>query len=482
MSQAQASANTDLVSKVSFFPVEDRTGENKALIVTIKKVVPEGDELFRRMESPKRSMSMESPKRSMSMDSKRKTRSSRTSTDKSKNKSTMTEDKGVSLSTQTAVELPVPSISGTGRPALDSSPCLKHAAQNISSKASHIPSEKVSLCNNCSKSMLSYIFLVQDFLDSLAKEICGDTDSKNCVQCLRQENRISVIEETAPKSERKSSKSRSKSSENLKSASSKQGDDSRTKKSAPAKDSSHEVRRYEETAEKLIQRSISEHQKIHQHSPSHQEGNSFTSEGQKEGSQSYYQGDQTSHNRLNDHSGSSYHQGQVESGEQQNRSQDYSGTESQRNQSVSGHISQQDLFQQRSHHGLSYPQDNIHPGSSAEQIPPVQQHEQQMASYQENPQASNWSSQDDKLFRKPMDRQQPNFTDSVFHEHKGGEGSNQDSFHNAEGVSSPFSDGMENFVAPLSNVDREVYDAARNGAGWEGSANRKRDLLCPPIE
>lgn len=117
--------------------------------------------------------------------------------DQSKNgnhsKSTMTESgKTASVSSQTLQKeqnISLPQVHS----APDSSPCLKHAAENISRKACNIPSEKISLCNNCSKSMLCYIFLVQDFLDSLAKEINGG-ESTSCLQCARQEMRDSIAQ------------------------------------------------------------------------------------------------------------------------------------------------------------------------------------------------------------------------------------------------------------------------------------------------
>lgn len=117
--------------------------------------------------------------------------------DQSKNgnhsKSIMTESgKTASVSSQTLQKEQKASLPET-HSAPDSSPCLKHAAENISRKACNIPSEKISLCNNCSKSMLCYIFLVQDFLDSLAKEINGG-ESSSCLQCARQEMRNSIAQ------------------------------------------------------------------------------------------------------------------------------------------------------------------------------------------------------------------------------------------------------------------------------------------------
>lgn len=117
--------------------------------------------------------------------------------DQSKNgnhsKSTMTESgKTAPVSSQSLQKEQNASLPET-HSAPDSSPCLKHAAENISRKACNIPSEKISLCNNCSKSMLCYIFLVQDFLDSLAKEINGG-ESPSCLQCARQEMRNSIAQ------------------------------------------------------------------------------------------------------------------------------------------------------------------------------------------------------------------------------------------------------------------------------------------------
>ncbi|GFU30688.1 glycogenin-1 [Nephila pilipes] len=463
MSLPHAAENSNLVSKVSFFPVEDRTGENKALIVTIRKVAAEGDELKRIMETPKRSLSV---------DSKRKTRSSRSSSEKSKNRSTMTEThEGISLSTQTPEEVSASNTSGAGHAHFDGSPCLKHAAQNISRKASNIPSEKISLCNNCSKSMLSYIFLVQDFLDSLAKEICGETDSKNCVQCLRQENRLSLssqVEEVVAKAEKKSSKSRSKSGDSHKSENTRQVSDSQsTKKLTPAKDTERDVRKYEETAEKLIHRSISEHLKEHQKdyhdAPFHHDKNSPNLVGQKMDSESR----EYSHSNSGEHqgpTGSSYqqdgHQGHPESNEQQGRS-NHEGI-SHQNQYVSS--------DQKSDYHASPPHGEKH----HEHVHPAVTQSGHSSSYQE----SNRSSQEGRVFRKPMERQQPDFGEASFHqEHKDGEGaSNREGFTNMDSVTSPLSDEVNNIRPTFSNVDRQVYDSARNVAGWE-SLNESQERL-----
>lgn len=460
MSLPHAAENSNLVSKVSFFPVEDRTGENKALIVTIKKVVPEGDELRRIMEVPRRSLSV---------DSKKKTRSSRSSSEKSKNRSTMTETSaGISLSTQTQAEDSVPNTSNAH---LDT-PCLKHAAQNISRKASHIPSEKVSMCNNCSKSMLSYIFLVQDFLDSLAKEICGDADSKNCMQCLRQENRLSLSsqsEEVAAKTEKKSSKSRSKNVDSHKSESLKQvGDSHSTKISTSTKDSGRDVRKYEETAEKLIQRSISEHLQEHQ----------------KDYSEAPYQHDKTSQNfedrkmtserRDNSHPSSGESHDQTKSNFQQSGHQEHPGSNEQHRRLSHENISHQgqsvSSYQKGDYQASPY---ELKP----ENEPSVSQSEQ--LPYQKSHQQFDRPSEEGGSFRKPMERQQPDFSETFFHqEHKGGEGaSNQNGFTNADSVMSPLSDESNNIQPTLTNVDRQVYDAARNGAGWESLSETQEGLI-----
>ncbi|CAL1265710.1 unnamed protein product [Larinioides sclopetarius] len=452
MSQPQVSSNPDRVSKVSFFPVEDRTGENKALIVTIKTVVPEeGEELFKRMEPPKRNLSV---------DSRKKTRSSRTSSDKPKSRGTMTENPtSASFSTQTAIESP--NTSDADLIAHDSIPCLKHAAENISRKASHIPSEKVSLCNNCSKSMLSYIFLVQDFLDSLAKEIIGDADSKNCVQCLRKENRLSIAssQENVSKAERKTSKSRAKSADSQKSDSPRQISDS--KQFSVKIEGPRDERRYEQTAEKIIQRSISEHQQDHQRktrdSPTQQNIDDQNFKEQKILSTISNEDERRS--------------------EQKDESPNHSTSSK-----YQDHDNQQDGYQahpassrqEASEHHEIVAQDGGY-GASEEQIPPVQQHEQ-ISSYGVGSQTSSWPSEPGKTFRKPMDRQQPNFAESFYQEQKGQDGSNQNGFHNIDKVSSPSIESVDNIMPTLSNVDREVYDAARNGAGWE-SLSESQDRI-----
>ncbi|GFU72308.1 glycogenin-1 [Trichonephila clavipes] len=70
----------------------------------------------------------------------------------------------------------------------DCKPCLKHAAENISRKITPDMNED-SLCKNCSKTILSYIFLIQDMLDGLARKVYCDQDSSHCIQCLRQDSR-----------------------------------------------------------------------------------------------------------------------------------------------------------------------------------------------------------------------------------------------------------------------------------------------------
>ncbi|GBN31269.1 hypothetical protein AVEN_254968-1, partial [Araneus ventricosus] len=120
-------------------------------------------------------------------------------------------------------------------------------------------------------------------------------------------------------------------------------------------------------------------------------------------------------------------------------------------------------------------QDGGYRGASEEQMPPVQQHEQ-MSSYQVGSEAPSWPSEPGSTFRKPIDRQQPNFAEPFYQEQKGQDGSNQNGFHNADTVSSPSIESMDNIMPTLSNVDREVYDAARNGAGWE-SLSESQDRI-----
>ncbi|GFX12168.1 glycogenin-2 [Trichonephila clavipes] len=465
MSLPHAAENPNLVSKVSFFPVEDRTGENKALIVTIRKVVPEGDELKKIMEAPRRSLSV---------DSKRKIRSSRTSSEKSKSRSTMTEtSEGISLSTQTQAEASVPNTSDTGKAYLDSSPCLKHAAQNISRKASHIPSEKISLCNNCSKSMLSYIFLVQDFLDSLAKEICGEADCKNCMQCLRQENRLSLSsqdEEVAAKAEKKSSKSRSKTGHSDKSISSRQVSDLQSAKlPTSTKDTDRNVRKYEETAEKLIQRSISEHLQEHQkdhhaEAPFHHDKSSSSFDGQKMTSERIDYNNPRSRD-PNDLTKPSFHQSEHQEHVGSNEQHGRSNHETISHQSHSVPSEQKGDYQASPHEDKH--QEHVSSVSQGKQLP-----------YQENHQQLYRPSEEGGSFIKPMERQQPDFSEATFHqEHKGEGATNQNGFTSVDSVMSPLSDEVNNIRPTLTNVDRQVYDAARNGAGWESLSETQEGLI-----
>ncbi|GFY69645.1 glycogenin-1 [Trichonephila inaurata madagascariensis] len=71
----------------------------------------------------------------------------------------------------------------------DSKPCLKHAAENVSRKITPDMNNEDPLCKNCSKTILSYIFLIQDMLDGLARKVYCDQDSSHCIQCLRQDSR-----------------------------------------------------------------------------------------------------------------------------------------------------------------------------------------------------------------------------------------------------------------------------------------------------
>ncbi|GIY24469.1 glycogenin-1 [Caerostris darwini] len=74
----------------------------------------------------------------------------------------------------------------------DCKPCFKHAAQNISRKSATVDSvPEDPLCKGCSDTVLSYIFLMQDMLDGLARKIHGGKDLDSCVQCLREESRHS---------------------------------------------------------------------------------------------------------------------------------------------------------------------------------------------------------------------------------------------------------------------------------------------------
>lgn len=468
------------VSKVTFFPVSD--GKTDALIVTIKKVIPDVDENSKVMETPKPVGSSESKKR---------TRSSRTLSSTFTNKSTNTEESNkISLASQTSIDMPststpehAPAKSNTC-PDLASSPCLKHAAENIARKASHMPSEKVSLCNNCSKSMLSYIFVVQDFLDSLAKEICGNSDPQDCVQCLRQKNRQSLSSytdetSTAPAGEKESFKHLGKTTTDGYRAGSSKHEDSRSSKT-PARNRSgpRDVRKYEESAETLIQRTLSEHhQNENKQSAStdysHGSAQPPSYHGNNEG-HSHGQGSEQSRNQEGD-----VHQRY--DGRDQRNSEGGQVNDDAKPPGEGGQQAHQQYFAGSDEHvdNQSHQDVNAHcEGSTPPPSKPHISHDQSSTSHQGGaPQEHRASTP--TVFVRPMERQQPDFTERTFHQDRqNGERSDRHEFPRLErSVSSPFSDGVDGIVSTLSNAEREVYDAARNGAGWDSLAEPQERLV-----
>lgn len=394
---------------------------------------------------------------------------------------TSTASKSVSETTSSSVFKSVPKS-----PSSSDTPCLKHAAENISRKASDIESEKVSMCNSCSKSMLSYIFVVQDFLDSLAKEIVGNSDPQSCVQCLRQETRKSVSEreedgesKVTRSDSRKSSKSRARDVRGSKSSRSEEEPNFNQQQSSNrAKDTPRDVRRYEETSDLLIERSLSQHRQTH-----------------KQDNQGYlpmsnnpnFQGSIVYSKQLNSKSYS-----QV--GDQQVRSH-ISSRDEQSSHEESSQIRYQD--HQGSHHG----HEGSHHGHEGSQHGHEGSHQGQEGSHQVQPEGQNQQASDQPYsgqeehnserhsdshqnypeeptqvpLREPVNRQRPDFV--TYHEHQQNEGNVElgvptqfSSSRNVEssGVSTPFSDGVDGIVSTLSNAEREVYDSARDVAGWEG--------------
>lgn len=361
-------------------------------------------------------------------------------------------------------------------PSSSDTPCLKHAAENISRKASDIESEKVSMCNNCSKSMLSYIFVVQDFLDSLAKEIVGNSDPQSCVQCLRQETRKSVSERKEDGSSkvtrsdsRKSSKSQARDVRSSKSSKSEEEPTfGQQQSSNRAKETSRDVRRYEETSDQLIERSISQHRQTHQqdnqgYSPmsnsSNLQGSNVYSE--QHSSNTYSQvGDQQAQSHISSHYEASSHEGSS-----QIRYQDHEGSNDGHKSSNHGHEDSN-----HGHEGSHQDQEGLQ--QDLHQVQPVRQTQQasdQSYSGQEEHNSERHSDGHQSYpeeptqvpLRAPVNRQRPDFVS--YHEHQQNEGNVESS-----GVSTPFSDGVDGIVSTLSNAEREVYDSARDVAGWEG--------------
>ncbi|KAF8786418.1 uncharacterized protein LOC129972202 [Argiope bruennichi] len=67
--------------------------------------------------------------------------------------------------------------------------CFKHATENLSQVSKPDADSEHEICEGCSKTILSYISLIQDMLNGLARKLSKDETPTNCFQCLKQESR-----------------------------------------------------------------------------------------------------------------------------------------------------------------------------------------------------------------------------------------------------------------------------------------------------
>lgn len=388
-------------------------------------------------------------------------------------KSTMTDSqKTASSSSQTSRKEEKESFPKSDNK-LDSAPvpCLKHAAMNISRKAADIPSEKINLCNNCSKSMLSYIFVVQDFLDSLARDISGGEPSQ-CLQCARQElrdNLVSSNDINIGHEDMRSSKSITPIESNRNDIKSKDMSSNRSSSKRTSRAKSHQgPTKNEDQQHKGASVSTYPHQQSQQvdflYNVSTSPGSDHRENIPVSGGQNVVIDQKSSDQQLQSvNQQNIYHQ-------QQNSVAD----------------SHQGRVENQSHGFVHSPEpqctqtaiDHHHQGKSEGQI-------QGSAYTSERPSSSNqhfeYTPQDSgesgsqAIFRSPMNRYQPDY-DAVDQQ------SQHDHNNNYTVQDSPsFSrENVDGIVSTLSNAEREVYDAARDRAGWESLSEPQERLGYPP--
>lgn len=373
-------------------------------------------------------------------------------------KSTMT-DRGetASVSSQTLQKEQNASLP-EAHSAPDSSPCLKHAAENISRKACNIPSEKISLCNNCSKSMLCYIFLVQDFLDSLAKEINGG-ESPSCLQCARQEMRNSIAQSdfrdepnVGSNAQRHSDSTPHKHTDH-KSSSSRQKDISRERRSGDrmfkGKSQSQVSQRKEEVQGimNVTHQSDVNKQKQHQTnfshnvSPANDEKRVIIDQLSSQ-NKTIQPTSETGDNRKpqwtpGDNNNINHPVGDNQAGW---------SSPIERTSDKNGHTSQSSGYDNTQHFN-PYQQTNERPSDSPE-------------------------------FRTLKERVQPNYqpTPPTFPQNPTQNDSNNNVFENSPSL---FREDLDGIISTLSTTEREIYDSARDTAGWESFTETQARLVVP---
>ncbi|KFM64744.1 Glycogenin-2, partial [Stegodyphus mimosarum] len=478
---------TGPISKVTFFPVSD--GKTDALIVTIKKLNSETtDDVPKVIDSAKPNtptvkVTPAASNKSLMDSSKSNSQVAKISPFAS-SKSTMTDSQNVvSLSSQMSSEESLLSNS-TNEHTTKNIPCLKHAAQNISRKASDIPSEKISLCNKCSKSMLSYIFVVQDFLDSLAKEICSDIDSTQCLQCLREKARadISSREDTTRTAVYEANVSTprrvSRKSSDLRKPESKWNDESRYSKSLRGE----KERNREERDEGVTSSRESMQRKeniYHQHQSVSDESKEKMSPVPIPDSRLIQ--DNRSQQIISDKQGKP-EQVLVENQKDkphQIRVQHFRASEGQKTSpsfspdqpsvSYEQHSSDQQHFPSVPERVSSASRDQISI-SSLEQLDKLSSSTHSTSISQEA---------DSTL---PLQIEEPQFESSKsedmqkqVHETP----ATDSNYSNIRAPASPLSEGVDGIMSTLSNAEREIYDTARNGAGWESLSESLLRLSSP---
>lgn len=353
--------------------------------------------------------------------------------------------------------------------AAESTPCLKHAAENISRKASNIPSEKIRLCDDCSNSMLSYIFVVQDFLDSLAKEIIGG-EPFFCVQCARQEVRNNLAAADEKDGDLPAAQSASRKRPDHKFSSSRKKDvshDRTSGKKTPWASICQDPKRsegYQKTVNPLSQGHANQQKQSDFIYPSTSVVQyDVQSQNLSERTERHIIIKQSSSNNETSRENEAPHQGSSSSSvEERTHTSDSITTQSVSHNDQASSVSQTEVSARTDE---SASQSYV---SSSIQLSTVLQQTKE-------------HSEDKTAFRRPLERQQPNY--QIHIPVSRNDPRDNDPHNNNVPVKSPsvYSEGVDGIVSTLSNAEREIYDSARNGAGWECLTEPQERLgIIPP--
>lgn len=381
--------------------------------------------------------------------------------EKSNSRSTMTDSRETaSTSSQTTKEEKNNLKPGGGGGKSEHTPCMRHAAENISRKASEPPTARISMCNNCSKSMLSYIFLVQDFLDSLAIEIRGG-EAPGCLQCAREEARNNAVVTDVKEGDISSRSAHSKSIPSNSESRHKDVSSTAHANKQPSRTKSHrsEHRRNDD----YHKDSAHHHHPQQSHSNEHQ-NRQTTSSYSNQSASNTFQDNKSSHSGVSGNERQVAEKLNFESSEQRhdvehkNPAHYWTGNDNE--------------------HTHQNNQNNQNEGYNNNEQTAVNVHHTAVHSHESgNSHHRDEQSHERPIFKAPMERRQPVY-EPVGPRSPEIQQKDSGNFH----AQSPslYRDDVDGIVSTLSNVEREIYESARNKAGWEGFTEPQERLALPP--